>query len=122
MVELREIVERLRVGKSIKGIMRELRRHKTGIRKVKQIAERENWLDQSEPPASEVEVRDAYYAEPDERAAGRRSKASRRGFRMIRRNPVSITMILCHEDCRQCIFSAQMVSVYPPISKGLRYP
>ena len=38
MLELQDILKRLRQGQSIKGIRRELGRHKTVIRKVKKIA------------------------------------------------------------------------------------
>ena len=44
MIELKDIFERLKMGQSIKEINRELNRHKTVIRKVKRIAEENNWL------------------------------------------------------------------------------
>ncbi|MBA7654787.1 hypothetical protein ES703_62680 [subsurface metagenome] len=66
VIELQEIVKRLRMRQSIKGIKRELGRHKTVIRKVLQIAEENNWLDENEPLPSEIEVRDAYYEGTDQ--------------------------------------------------------
>ncbi len=65
VIELQEIVKRLRTGQSIKGIKRELGRHKTVIRRIKEIAEQNNWLEKSEPLPSEIEVRDAYYEGSD---------------------------------------------------------
>lgn len=60
VIELQEILYRLRVGQSIKGIKRDLGKHKTVIRRVKHIAEQEGWLDPAEPLASEYDIQRAY--------------------------------------------------------------
>ena len=60
MIELKDILERLRMGQSIKEINRELKRHKTVIRKVKRIAEEKNWLDPNSTLPSEKEIKEAY--------------------------------------------------------------
>lgn len=66
IMELKDILERLRRGQSIKGINRELKRHKTVIRKVKSIAEENNWLDSTSPLPSEKQLKKAYEASDDE--------------------------------------------------------
>lgn len=60
VLELKDILERLRQGQSIKGIRRELRRHKTVIRKVKRIAAEQGWLEHEKPLPTEGDLRDAY--------------------------------------------------------------
>lgn len=59
-MDIKDIVQRLRKGESIKAIHRELGKHKTVIRKVKRIAEEEGWLDALSPLPPENELRDAY--------------------------------------------------------------
>ena len=60
MIELKDILERLKMGQSIKQINRELNRHKTVIRKVKRIAEENNWFDPDSPVPSEKEIKESY--------------------------------------------------------------
>ena len=60
MIELKDILERLKMGQSIKEINRELQRHKTVIRKVKRIAEENSWLDPGSLVPSEKEIKKAY--------------------------------------------------------------
>ncbi len=60
MIELKDILERLKMGQSIKEINRELQRHKTVIRKVKRIAEENNWFDPGSLVPSEKEIKKAY--------------------------------------------------------------
>ena len=60
VLELRDILERLRQSQSIKGIMRELGRQKSVIRKVKRTAEKHGWLDLKKPLPTEKELIDAY--------------------------------------------------------------
>ena len=60
MIELQEILQRLRVGQSIKAIKRELGKHKTVIRRVKRVAEQEGWLAPQVPLPSEHEIQQAY--------------------------------------------------------------
>ena len=60
MLELQDILNRLRQGQSIKGIRRELGRHKTIIRKVKRIAVEQGWLEREKALPSEGDLRDAY--------------------------------------------------------------
>ena len=60
VLELQDILKRLRQGQSIKGIRRELGRHKTVIRKVKRIAVEHGWLDPQKPLPTERELIDAY--------------------------------------------------------------
>ncbi len=45
MVELHDIVQRLRLGHSVKAIHRQTGRHKTVIRVIRALAVREGWLD-----------------------------------------------------------------------------
>ena len=60
MIELKDILERLKMGQSIKEINRELQRHKTVIRKVKRIAEENSWLDPGSLVPSEKDIKKAY--------------------------------------------------------------
>jgi transposase len=60
VLELQDILERHRQGQSIKGIRRELGRHKTVIRKVKRIAAEHGWLDPQKPLPTERDLIDAY--------------------------------------------------------------
>ncbi len=62
MIELREIVHRLRLGHSVKAIHRETGRHKTVIRAVRDIAVQEGWLDLRRELPSEGEVAQRYAA------------------------------------------------------------
>ncbi len=60
MVELREIVQRLRLGQSVKAIHRDTGRHKTVIRAVRDLALREGWLDVRTEIPSEGEIARLY--------------------------------------------------------------
>ena len=60
MLQLQDILERLRNGQSIKSIRRELGKHKTVIRQVKKIAEKHGWLDMGHSLPTEKELREAY--------------------------------------------------------------
>jgi hypothetical protein len=59
-VELQEVVQRLRLGHSVKAIHRETGRHKTIIRCIRDIALREGWLDLHTQLPSEGEVARLY--------------------------------------------------------------
>jgi hypothetical protein len=59
-VELQEIVQRLRLGHSVKAIHRETGRHKTVIRTIRDIAVREGWLDAFKEIPSEGEIARCY--------------------------------------------------------------
>jgi hypothetical protein len=45
MIELQDIVQRLRLGQSVKAIHRETGRHKTIIRTLRALAVQERWLE-----------------------------------------------------------------------------
>ena len=63
MLELRDILLRLRKNQSIKSIRRELGRHKTVIRHMRDIAKKLNWLNPESPLPSEEEIHKAYCEE-----------------------------------------------------------
>jgi len=65
IIELKDILERLRWEQSIKGIKRELKRHKTVIRKVKRIAEENIWLDSQSPMPSEKQLKKVHESSDD---------------------------------------------------------
>ena len=60
MVELRDIVRRLRLGHSVKAIQRQTGRHKTVIRAIRDLAMREGWLGAACEVPSEGEVARLY--------------------------------------------------------------
>jgi transposase len=60
MVELQDIVQRLRLGHSVKGIHRETGRHKTVIRAVRDLAARQGWLSVTTELPSEGEIARLY--------------------------------------------------------------
>jgi ferredoxin len=60
IVELREIVQRLRLGQSVKAIHQDTGRHKTVIRAVRDLALREGWLDVRTEIPSEGEIARLY--------------------------------------------------------------
>jgi hypothetical protein len=55
-VELQEIVQRLRLGHSVKAIHRETRRHKTVISALRDLAIKQGWLDMLKELPSEGEI------------------------------------------------------------------
>jgi len=59
-MELQDILKRLRIGESIKGISRELKHHRTVVRRLKRVAEEKGWLNSSYPLPSEKEIKEAY--------------------------------------------------------------
>lgn len=60
MVELQDIIHRLRLGQSVKGIHRETGRHKTIVRTLRSLAEREGWLQPEGRLPSEGEIKHLY--------------------------------------------------------------
>lgn len=60
MVELQEILQRLRLGHSVKAIHRETGRHKTVIRAIRNLSVREGWLDALKEIPSEGEIARLY--------------------------------------------------------------
>ena len=56
MVELRDVVHRLRLGHSVKAIHRQTGRHKTVIRALRDLAAQEGWMDLTSELPSEGEV------------------------------------------------------------------
>jgi transposase len=60
VVELRDIVQRLRLGQSVKAIHRETGRHKTVIRALRDIGAREGWLSLRGELPSEAEIARRY--------------------------------------------------------------
>ena len=59
-MDLQEIVRRLRMNQSIKAIKRETGKHRSVIRRVRELAEQEGWLDAAELP-SERQLRELYH-------------------------------------------------------------
>ena len=59
-VDLRDIVQRLRPGQSVKAIHRETGRHKTVIRILRDLAGREGWLSLATELPSEGEIARLY--------------------------------------------------------------
>jgi transposase len=66
MIELRDLVLQLRRGESIKSIHRSSGRHKTIIRKLKDIAEHNHWLDPETSAPDESEVQAKWLAFPSQ--------------------------------------------------------
>ena len=60
MIELQDIVQRLRMGQSVKAIHRETGRHKTIIRTLRALALRERWLDTDRDLPSEGQLKRLY--------------------------------------------------------------
>jgi hypothetical protein len=60
MIELQDIVQRLRLGHSVKAIHRETGRHKTVIRTLKVLAQREGWMESGKELPSEGELKRLY--------------------------------------------------------------
>ncbi len=58
MIELRDIVLRLRRGEGVKSLQRSTGRHKTVIRRLRSLAMERGWLDANEPP-SEADIQTA---------------------------------------------------------------
>ena len=56
IVELRDIVQRLRLGHSVKAIHRETGRHRTLIRAMRDLAARQDWLTTLKELPSEGEI------------------------------------------------------------------
>ena len=59
-MDLQEIVRRLRMNQSIKAIKRETGRHRSVIRRVRELAEQEGWLQAAELPG-ERQLRERYH-------------------------------------------------------------
>ena len=59
-MDLQEIVRRLRMNQSIKAIKRETGRHRSVIRRVRELAEQEGWLQAAELPG-ERQLRELYH-------------------------------------------------------------
>ena len=59
-MDLQEIVRRLRMNQSIKAIKRETGKHRSVIRRVRELAEEEGWLDAAELPG-ERQLRERYH-------------------------------------------------------------
>ena len=59
-MDLQEIVRRLRMNQSIKAIKRETGKHRSVIRRVRELAEQEGWLDAADLPG-ERELRERYH-------------------------------------------------------------
>ena len=60
MVDLRDVVQRLRLGQSVKAIHRETGRHRTVIRNLRDLAGREGWLNLATELPSEGEIARLY--------------------------------------------------------------
>ena len=61
IMELQDILKRLKAGHTIKQITRETGTHRSVIRKLKHIALNTDWLRKDAPLPSEKELHDAYY-------------------------------------------------------------
>jgi len=61
IMELQDILKRLKAGHSIKQITRETGTHRSVIRKLKNIALNTDWFREDAPLPSEKELHDAYY-------------------------------------------------------------
>lgn len=59
-MDLQEIVRRLRMNQSIKAIKRETGKHRSVIRRVRELAEQEGWLDAADLPG-ERQLREVYH-------------------------------------------------------------
>ena len=59
MAELREIVRRLRLGHAVREIQRCTGIHRTIIREIRQLAEKQEWLELEEPLPTEEQIRRA---------------------------------------------------------------
>src|SRR5512136_69957 len=60
MVQLIDIVKRLKMGESMRGIQRETGTHRKIVRKVRNIAEGKGWLENGKDLPSESEINEAY--------------------------------------------------------------
>ena len=60
MIELQDIIHRLRLGQSVKAIHRETGRHKTVVRTLKALAQREGWLQPGAGLPSEGQIQRLY--------------------------------------------------------------
>ena len=89
VLELLDLLKRLRQGQSIKSIRRELGRHKTVIRKVKRISEKHGWLECETPLPSEGDLQEVY-----EKADGEVSAEPH----ALDRFKVDIKRWVCEED------------------------
>jgi hypothetical protein len=72
IVELPDIVQRLRLGHSLKAVQRETSRHKTVIPAVRDLADREGWLSLRTELPNEEEFTRLY----EETLSGRREAPS----------------------------------------------
>lgn len=61
IMELYDILKRLKAGHSIKQIGRETGTHRTVIRKLKKLACRKNWLDRGKDLPGEKDLHESYY-------------------------------------------------------------
>ena len=52
-MELKEIVRRLKMKQSIKAIKRETGKHRSVIRRVRELAEQEGWLEDDQLPSEQ---------------------------------------------------------------------
>ena len=80
-MELKEIVRRLKMKQSIKAIKRETGKHRSVIRRVRELAEQEGWLEDAHLP-SEQQLQERYHEQQHaERGmrCGARQTADRRG-------------------------------------------
>ena len=59
-MELKEIVRRLKMNQSIKAIKRETGKHRSVIRRVRELAEQEGWLEDDQLP-SEQQLQERYH-------------------------------------------------------------
>jgi transposase len=60
MIELQDIIYRLQLGQSVKAVHRETGRHKTVVRTLRALAQREGWLRGERQLPSEGEIRRLY--------------------------------------------------------------
>ncbi|MDH7480131.1 MAG: IS21 family transposase, partial [Syntrophomonadaceae bacterium] len=60
MIEHQDIIHRLRLGQSVKAIHRETGRHKTVVRTLKALAQREGWLEPGRGLPGEAEIQQLY--------------------------------------------------------------
>jgi transposase len=67
MSELRDILNRIKLGHGIKQIRRDTGVHREVIRKLKRLGEECLWLHESAPLPTDKEIHDAYYGAPQDR-------------------------------------------------------
>ena len=63
IMELQDILKRLKAGHTIKQINRETGTHRGVIRKLKNIALQNDWIKKDKPLPTEKQLHDTYYGE-----------------------------------------------------------